>query len=157
MVGNAYDTLLEELARELKIKQLKADDNNSCLIKLKDGCEIQIEPDERGENIILGTMIAQIPSGAYRANVFKEALKTNGLPPPRPGIFAWSDTADRLILFRILPIKQLTGSKVAEAIYPFAAVAIKWKETIASGQVPKVESGAITGGATAGGIFGLRP
>jgi hypothetical protein len=157
MVGNAYDAILDELALALKIKTLKADANNSCLITLQNGFQIQIEPDAKGENLIIGSNIGSIQSGPFRINVFKEALKANGLPPPKWGIFAWSRKSNQLVLFGLLPIRELTGSKVADFIYPFVAKAIKWRDAINSGQVPRVEFESAAGSAMRTGMFGLRP
>jgi len=156
MVADVYETILLELSEVFKIPPLKPDPNHSCLIKLKNGCEIQIEPDAAMENLIIGANIAAVPPGGYRANIFREALKFNGLPPPKKGIFAWSKKADQLVLFSILPLKNLTGTKVAELIVPFTAIAMKWREAILAGHVPQVE--VVTSGGKAprgGGLFGL--
>jgi hypothetical protein len=157
MVSDAYEAILSELSEALKIPALKPDPNNSCLIRLESGLEVQIEPDTNLENLLIGTNIAQVPPGAFRTNVFKEALKHNALPPPTPGTFAWSRKADQLVLFTDIPMKNLTGAKVAELLIPFAATAIKWGEALKAGQVPRIEIASSASTPSSGGLFGLQP
>lgn len=157
MVADVYETILIELSEKLNIPKLTPDPNYSCLIRMDNGCEIQIEPDKSGENITLGCQVAPLAPGSYRTSVFREALKYNGTVKPKSGVFAWSHKADKLVLFCTIPFKNLNGSKLADIIYPFTALALKWQETIKAGQVPIVET-AETGTRTpSSGLFGLRP
>lgn len=155
MVAELFESLLQEIGKELKIKDLHADRNHSCLIKFKEGISIQIERDESGEGLVIGCTIATIPPGKYRENVFREALKANGLPEPRFGTFAYSKRSDQLVLFIILPIKDLTGEKIIAVLLPFKEKATVWKDAIEHGNVPSINSQTTTAGG--GGIFGLRP
>lgn len=158
MISNLYESLLIELSEPLKTEQLVPDANNSCLISMKEGIEVQIEPDEKGENLVLGTHLGAIPPGAYQQNVFIEALKSNALPAPQVGIFAFHKEIDQLVLFSKLPMQDLTGLEVYEYLMNFTAKAISWKKTIDNGEVPRVETDSskfITG--RRAGPFGLTP
>ena len=88
MITDKFDNLIQELGTVLKIK-LKPDKNNACLLRFKNGMQIQLEADSRSEKLILASDLGQIPQGRFRENIFREALKANGLPPPRNGIFAY--------------------------------------------------------------------
>lgn len=154
MVTEFFESLLQELGKELKIKDLHVDRNHSCLIKFKEGISIQIERDETGEGMVIGCTIATIPPGKYRENVFREALKANGLPEPRNGIFAYSKRSDQLVLFHTLPMKDLTGEKILAVLLPFKEKAITWKDAIERGNIPALSPQTTAMG---GGIFGLRP
>lgn len=155
MVSDLFGTLLQELSILLKIPDLHADANNSCLIKFKDETLVQIEIDHSGEFLIVGSDLGAVPTGRYRENLFAEALKANGLQHPRYGTFAYSKQSDRLVIFEMLRLKELTGMKVAEFLTPFLVKAKLWNEAISKGDIPIV-SATSPSGRTAG-MFGLIP
>lgn len=82
MVLNAFEALLQELARALQIDQLKPDSNNSCLIQMPNGPKVQLEVNKQEDRLIMGSNLGFLPVGRYREDVFREALKANNLPPP---------------------------------------------------------------------------
>lgn len=155
MVANLFESILQELGKTevIPIKDLHPDSNNSCLIRLKGGLEIQIELDKKQENLIIGSDIGTVSPGRYREDVFREALKANGLPYPRWGDFAYSQKSDHLVLFHTLHTKDLTGEKVADFLVHFLEKAFQWRDSIQRGDVPVV-SGIYTSRPT--GMFGLR-
>ncbi|MBS4169081.1 CesT family type III secretion system chaperone [Parachlamydia sp. AcF125] len=156
MVSDLFDALLAEVGKELHIGDLYADRNHSCLIKFKEGVSIQIERDAPGERLIVGTSIGSIPPSKFRENVFREALKSNGLPEPRIGTFAYSKQSDQLILFGTLPMQDLTGEKIIAFLMPFKEKAILWKNAVERGDIPSI-LGASSFSSGGGGMFGLRP
>lgn len=156
MISDLFSSLLQELSEPLKIKDLKPDSNNSCLIKFQTGLEIQLELDSSGEFFLIGTTFGPLRPGRYRENIFREALKANGMPYPRYGTFAYSKKTDNLILFDKLHVKDLTGVKIFDHIRPFTEKALLWKEALARGDIPSILSGSYSG-TPAGGIFGIRP
>ncbi len=158
MVSNLFESLLQELGKAMSIPNLTADSNNSCLIAFESGIEVQIEPYERDEYLLLVIDLGQVPSGRYREDVFKEALKSNGLPNPRFGTFAYSEQSDHLLLFDMLSLRELNGEKIATALEPLIEKAQRWKESLERGDIPLADN-SMTSGFTggAGGIFGLRP
>lgn len=156
MVMDLFESLLQELGEIMKIQDLRPDEHNTCLIRFKDGgLEVQIEPFQKGEFLLIGCTIGVIPPGRYRENVFREALKANGLPPPRHGVFAYIAQSDRLVLFSLLSLRELNGEKIASFLTPFMEKARSWKQQIERGDVPIAEtvvSGRISG---PGGLFGI--
>lgn len=155
MVTDLLGALLQELAKALKIAALSPDSNNSCLVKLASGLQIQIELDRTGEFLILGSDLGEVPPGKYRENLFKEALKANDADHPIHGILAFSKKTEHLVLFEKISIKDLNGAAIAEEIAPFAEKGLMWENAIKRGEIP-----VITGIRTsdkASGMFGLRP
>ncbi len=154
MVAGLFDSILRELSEALKIGTLESDENHSCLLRFNKECELQLEMSEESETLIIGARIGHVPPGSYRIDVFREALKSNALPFPHPGIFAYSDQADELVLFHMMPGKNLTGYKVAEALGPFVLLASQWQKAIKEGETPSINVPAAEGGQS--GMFGLK-
>lgn len=151
MVKELFESLLEELSQTMKIANLHPDRNHSCQIHLPNGLDIQIEIDSMGREVIIGCDLGPVQQGRYRENVFREALKANAMPAPRHGILAYSNKTEHMILFEPLPVKDLTGEKIADAIAPFTEKALLWKGSLERGEVPAVVSGR-----SSGGLFGLK-
>lgn len=156
MVSDAYEGLLQELSKILNVP-LHVDKNHSCKIKFKDGIVVQIELDKSRESLVIGTEIGEVPPGKYRENLFKEALRANGMPDPRNGTLAYSKQANKLVLFEIMPLKDLSGEKISTFLTPFMAKAKVWKEALSRGEVPIIQSTATGKGSPGIGLFGLRP
>ena len=137
MVSNAFDLLLNDLGAALKIKDLNLDEHNTCLIKFPSGLQVYIEPSNREEGqALIYTNIAELPVGRFREDVLKEALKANGFSYPRYGIFAFSEGNQQLVLFQFLPMKNLTGERVADFLDIFMKRALAWKDPITRNEVP---------------------
>ena len=143
-----YSYLLKELGEHLKIEDLHPDSNNSCLIKFANGLSIQMEPDAHEEFLLVATKFEPIHASRYRDNVFHEALKANGMPLPRFGIFAYSKKSDCLMLFDRLHMDDLSGTKIFEHLQPFMEKANVWREAISRGEIP-------SSGAAHTGVFGM--
>jgi len=157
MITNAYEAILIELSEALKIKKLAPDLNNSCLLKMKEGLEVQIEPDQSGDRLLMGSKLGNIPPGAYRTSIFLAALQTNALFPPQIGVFGWSEVSDQLILFVKIPMSNLRGDVLNEMLSAFVIKATIWKKAITGNQVPIVQTETNKIIASRGGLFGLRP
>jgi hypothetical protein len=154
MVTDVFGVLLSELGRLLNIPDLHPDSNNSCLIQFpNNGPKIQLELSKDRESLLMGMEIGFVNPGRYRIDVFKEALKANGQPPPRYGTFAWSKKADVLFFYKKISLHELTGEKVYAMMTPFIEKAQKWQEAISKGEVPVVAT-FYTSGAKSG-MFGL--
>jgi hypothetical protein len=156
MVTDFFGTLLQELSRAVQIPGLKPDANNSCLIRFRkqNDIRIQIELDSAGLMVVIGTDLGSVAPGRYRENIFTEALKANGLPSPRYGTFAYSRKTDHLLLFEKLPIRDLTGDKVADYLKLFIEKAKVWQEALARNEVPVVITAHTSRPMN---IFGMRP
>lgn len=155
MVMDLFESLLQELGKAMNIEDLTPDANNTCLIRFKIGLDIQIEPMLKGDFLLVGCPIAVIPPGRFRENVFREALKSNGMPPPRHGVFGYSAQSDRLILFSLLSLRDLNGDKIAAFLGPFMEKALMWKQLIERGDVPIAETISSGGMRAPQGLFGL--
>ena len=157
MITDKFDNLIQELGVTLKIK-LKPDKNNACLLRFKNGIQIQLEVDSRGEKLVLAADLGQVPQGRYRENIFREALKANGLAPPRNGIFAYSKKNESLVLCDSIPLEELTGTKLADYLHSFMQKGELWKNAITRGDVPSFMGNELSFGASQGqpgGLFGL--
>lgn len=152
MVKEIFETLLEEAGKVLNIADLHPDRNHSCQVRLINGLTIQIEMDPYQQGVILGCDLGGLPTGKYRENVFREALKINGQKAPHHGILAYSSKSDHMVLYEVLPLKDLTGERIADEIAPFAEKALLWKEALSHGETPTLSNVR-----TSQGMFGLRP
>lgn len=155
MVTDLLGSLLQELSRIIGASNLQPDSNNVCLIRFKGNIEVQLELDRSNLHFLLTCDLGSVPIGRYRETIFLEALKSNGLPPPHHGVFAYSKQADHLILFQMLALKDLTGAKIGDALAPFLEKARVWKSAIEKGEIPPVNLPGV--GVAPKGIFGLRP
>jgi len=156
MVADKFGLLLEDLGKALRIK-LSPDKNSACVIRFKNGIQVQIEMESQGDHIILCADLGTITPGRFRENIFREALKANGLPIPSQGIFAYSKKNESLVLFDRLPLEDLSGIKLADFITKLVQKGDLWKSSIARGEVPSFMGTEFTFGkkASASGMFGM--
>lgn len=154
MVTDSFGLLLEEIGKHLGIANLAPDANNSCLIKFPKGPSIQLEIDKTGNFLMIACDLGEIPAGPYRENVFREALKYNGRPYPHIAEFAYSKQTNKLVMTRLLPLNDIRGEIIIEALTPFQELSNRWHETLARGEIPSSLEGAyISGGAK---MFGIK-
>lgn len=156
MITNFFSDLLQELGPLMKIQGLHPDEKHSCLIEFKNGLKLQMEPDSREEFLMIAVKLDHLPAGRYRENLFREALKANGMPLPRFGIFAYGKKSDCLILCDKLHIQDLTAQKVFDHLTPFIEKALVWKEALSRGDIPSIIS-SYSGASSGGGLFGMKP
>ena len=119
---------------------------------------MQLEVDSRGENVVIAADLGQVNQGRFRENLFREALKSNGLPPPRNGIFAYGKKTESLVLCDKLSLEEISGQKLADFLLNFTQKAELWKNGIVRGEVPSFMGNELSFGQTAagpGGLFGL--
>jgi hypothetical protein len=153
MVTDSFGLLLEEVGKLLDIPKLEPDRNNSCLIAFPKGPSIQFEIEKSGNNFLIMCDLGEIPAGPYRENVFREALKYNGRPYPHACQFAYSNQTKKLVMTHLLPLLNLRGEQVINALTPFQAIAKQWQEALARGEVPVSEGAYLGGGAKP---FGMK-
>lgn len=80
MVTSIFNLILQELSKTrlfATVSNLQANLQNTCLIPLPDGLEIQLELDRHEKNLLVISIIGQLLPGQYRDSVFKEALIAN--------------------------------------------------------------------------------
>lgn len=152
MVKDMYEAILSDIGTALQLPDLHPDRNNSCLITFPNGLKVQIDMDRNGSFLVIGSDLGQVPLGRYRENIFREALKANGMPYPQHGILAYSTKTDHLIIFETYPMRDLTGERVADQMQIFMEKALHWKNSMEKGDIPVV--GQMK---TSMGMFGLRP
>lgn len=154
MVGDRLSMVLQEFGNLVGMSDLQADENNSCLLRIPNGIEVQIEADKAQDHLIIGIDLGEVPPGAYRARIFRSAMITNGLPPPRYGVLAYSKQIDHMVLFDRLAMKGLTAGTIASSLEMLIPKAVIWRDAIARGEVPE---GTVKGGPQElGGLFGLK-
>jgi hypothetical protein len=155
MIRDTFGSIIEELGTILKTN-LSPDKNNSCKLKYKSGLTVQIDFDGLNEKLILVSSLGTAVPGRYRESLFREALKANGLPFPKYGIFAYSKKQDALLLYDTISLKELSGQKLAELLAPFAQRAELWSAAITKSEVPSFMGTEFTFSKTPGaGMFGL--
>lgn len=152
-----FASILDEVGKVLNLK-LAPDKNNACQIKYATGLSMIIQVDAASERMLFVSDLGTPPPGRYREDLFREALKANGLPPPRQGIFSYSKKKDSLCLFDSLPLGDLTGQKVVDFITPFIAKAELWRKAIPNGEIPSFTGNELSFGQKppSSGMFGLR-
>jgi hypothetical protein len=153
MVKDYFGTLLEEIGKMMHVT-LQPDKNNSCLIEFPNKIKIQMEVDSSRNLFIIGCNLGVVPPGRYRENIFREALKANGMPYPRYGDFSYSKRMDSLVLTRELSMQDIHSDKIVHELLNFLRKATQWQEALARGDVPSIVSGAYTSKGS-GGMFGL--
>lgn len=153
MITSHFESILEDLGKIIKIKGLKLDAVNTCQVHFPNGLNINIEPTKKDE-MLISCNLGEVPLGRYRENLFREALKANGLPYPRHGTLSYSDQSNHLILFRIFPLKELNGEKVANYLKPFMEKALIWKAALERSEIPVVDTGATGVKSSPLGLFG---
>lgn len=150
-----YVSVLATLSEIFDIP-LRPDNYNTCLIRLEEEqLELQIEMDQQSDDLILGSNIATLPPGRFRENVLEHALKANNLDRPRGGILAYSNHADKLVLFLKIFMDDKTSTVVAELLPDFLEKATKWKNAIEANQLPALTDTFSSAPSSGGGMFGL--
>ena len=155
MITDRFGALLEELGTAMKIK-LAPDTHGACRIRFRDKLEVTLSPDNVGEFLNIVIEIGNPGEGKYRENVFREALKANGLPEPRNGILCFGTKKNILLLCDSISFEDIHGQRLADIIQTLAQKARQWKESLSRGEIPSYRAGAATPSASSENIFGLR-
>lgn len=153
MASNKLVAILQDLGRStmIPIRDLAPDRNNSCLISLPGGVEIQLESDREDKNLMIGCKLSEVPLGRYKENLFREALKANGQQDGY-GSFGYIPRTNQLVLFDMLSYNDLSGEKVADFLEKFLEKAMTWRTAINNGEIPSLVFSHRSGS----GMFGLR-
>lgn len=147
------DKLLEEVGGKLGIANLHIEENNTCLIRTKNGASLNLEPDKEEGYVIIGATIGTLPPGRYKEDIFEAALRTNSTHD-RIGIFAYSRQSDSLVLFERLWVHSFNGDRLNDYLTAFADKVKVWQDAISRNDIPSVAGQARVAGR---GIFGLKP
>lgn len=149
----AYDDLLIQLSGFLGAN-LRADENQSCLLQFKDDVAIQIDLDSNADMILVASTVGHLFPGRYRENVFAQAMRVNGLSRMPRGVLSFSEKKEVLVLFEFLYLATLNGEKLWNFLQLFHQHALAWKAALTRGEIPQLQEDEST---TGSGMFGLRP
>lgn len=133
----------EELLHELGVvfqMPLHPDKMNACSISIPPHPIVMLQLDESQEFLFLFSKIVEIAPGKFRENVLSEALKANGLPDPRPGIFGFIRMTNTLTIHQRFPAALLNGERLAGMIGSLLETASSWKTAIEQGKTPAPET-----------------
>jgi len=156
MVTDRMGILFEEFGKKINVT-ITPEQNGGCRIRFKSGVEVQIETSADGRSLMIGCELGSMPPGRYRENVFREALRANGLPLPRNGVFGFAKPKDSLYLCDQIALDELSGDRLFEFMQPFLQKAEIWRDALSRGEVPSYTASETSySGGGGGGIFGLR-
>lgn len=127
-----FEALLIDLGKILGIS-LAPDRFGACSIEIAP-LTVQLEPDEKGEHLILFSTIVELPPGKFRENVLQEALKTNGEKEPRPGVLGYVAPKNLLSLHQRYPLRILTAEILSGILGGFLEMAESWFEAVNTGR-----------------------
>lgn len=130
-----YSALLNELGSLIGVP-LRPDASRRCKLFVNNQLPVYLEDREQREELLIASLIFEIPPGKFREVVLKEALKENNLPS-RFGCFAFSQRANQLAFFLYAPYKNLDGKKLADLLKVFLEKAFAWRKGIETGQLPQ--------------------
>lgn len=146
---SVYESLIKELGAKMGLN-LRPDGNQSCCLVLGN-TQVQVDLDMNAEDILLGSILGTLMPGPYRDQLFRQALKVNGLTTTSRGVFAFTQKSDSLVLFQFLKMADLDGEKLLSFLELFSDHATIWQEALSRGEVPQLEEDMTRGGR----MFGL--
>jgi hypothetical protein len=155
MITDRFGALLEELGQAMKLK-LAPDSHNACRIRFPDKLAVHLSPDKVGEYLNIVIEIGNPGEGKYKENVFREALRANGLPGQRNGIFCYGPKKDILLLYDTITFEDVHGQRLFDIIQTLCQKAREWKDALSRGEIPPYRSGAAGVERSPGNIFGIR-
>ncbi len=129
-----FSALLNELG-SLNGVPLRPDPSRRCKLTINNQLPVYLEDKESRDELLIATLVIEIPPGKFREIVLKEALKENNLMS-RLGCFAFSQRASQLAFFLYVPYKNLDGKKLANILKEFLEKAFAWRKGIDTGQLP---------------------
>lgn len=134
-----FAELLVELGKVFQMS-LHPDKLNACSLSIPPHPLITLQLDEDLEFLFLFSKIIELPPGKFRENVLCEALKANGQPDPRPGIFGYIAMSNTLAIHQKFPAALLNGERIASMIGTMLETASLWKGAIEMGKSsPQIE------------------
>lgn len=154
MPAHSFESLLKELGEKMGVPNLESTRNNNVALTLKDKNEVVLQQHNTQPLLIISFEITEIPAGRYRDNIFREALKFNGLNQLHGGIFAYSKKSQKLFLFDMLPLSDISPDLVSSIILSLSEKVTLWKESLNRGEIPSIPSNRSQYGS---GIFGIKP
>lgn len=150
MITDRFGALLAELSAATKLK-FPTDVKMGCKVRYPDKLNVTIELDHTGEFVILLAEIGPPGEGHFKESVMREALRANGQPSVRGGVFCYTPKSNKILLYDRIPMEDLNGQRLAELLQVMTERARQWRDSIARGEVPTGSTTAIREG-----FMGLR-
>lgn len=135
---DAFSQIIQELGQTLQI-ELHPDKFNTVSLQIQ-SIVVQLELSLDQESLFLFCKIGEIPPGKFLENVLIAALKANGLPDPRPGIFGFIAKTNQLSLHQSYSMKLLNGTTLASFLASFTELADAWFQSLTKGIIPNQTS-----------------
>ena len=129
---NELEQILKNLGDMINIS-LEPDSEGLCAIRVDDKLTFEIQPDPSQEQILIGSLLTEIPPGKFKENVFTQTLKANN-QIPRRGCFAFNEETSELVLFEYIFLHNLKAKHLKNILAEFIEKAMNWKESIEAGQ-----------------------
>ncbi|MGR3973393.1 MAG: CesT family type III secretion system chaperone [Candidatus Rhabdochlamydia sp.] len=130
---------------------LTVESRRICGLKINDTLHLQLK--EEGNQILISTLLGEMPIGKARENCLKWALKDNR-EECGGGILCYVPRKDQLALFLFVTLETLSGALLADILDLFLQKALRWKEAVLTGQQP-LETSFLAKGAPS--LFDLAP
>ena len=150
-----FQNLMTELGRYFHL-ELRVDQSGACSLLFPHQIVIQLQLDTGGEKLFFFCKIAEIPPGKFRENVLIESLKANDMRDPIPGILAYLNVTNHLVLYHSYPLFILNGERLSMFIINFLQMADAWRKAILSGKSSPAPS-SISSSSSLPNPFGLKP
>ena len=145
-----FAQILYDLGKEIHT-DLYPDHNKVCELNYHDELRIQLQYEERTEQIFVGSFLCDVPPGKYREKLLRAGLVSNG-EYPKIGTLAYSEKNNKLTLFEYIPAENLTGEKLFKFLEAFFEKGKSWKDAVENGRPLPIPPPKNEGG----GLFGLK-
>ena len=155
MPAHTFASLLKEIGEKIGISNLESTQNNNITLTLKGKNDVVLQQHKTEPYLIISFEITEIPAGRYRENILREGMKFNGLNQAHEGIFGFSKKAQKLFLFDMLPMNEISADQVNSIMHSLSERVTLWKDTTSRGDIPNI--GTTVQSQFGGGIFGMRP
>lgn len=147
-----FREVLNELSLLLNTP-LDPDRHGACRLRVGETLHIQIECQEEKHRLLIATFLGEIPPGKFRANVLKDALKSNYVYP-KIGILSYAERLHQLSLFDYISMYQLSGQRLLNHLNAFIEKAERWRLGIETGNTTALAPAAQP---PSSNPFNLRP
>ena len=132
MMKNDFEEFIEKLGDKIDLP-LHVDELNCCSLMIDDDFIVQIEED-RENNILIFSNIAEILPGKFRENTLKMALKRNN-KPFQLGTLSYNDKDSNLVFFQFFELAKIDISFFLLILEKFIEIADSLKKAILSGNI----------------------
>jgi hypothetical protein len=152
-----FEELIQQLGATLGVP-LHIDAHGACCLQVNEKIAVQIEPESRGENVVIAAFISHLNPGKYREEVLKEALKANAhfIRTGNIGaILSFCGHRNQLACHTYVPANDITTEKLLTSLTYLTETAISWLDALQSGQT--APAGVQMRPSASFSPFGIRP